>query len=211
MTTSEASGGSEEPSEKKSMLKNLTKFFIRGVFTLLPAGLTIVLLLSFFRWIDQYARQVFSTLGTDFYFPGLGLFIGVVLICLLGYMTTLTFMTKFWVLMELPFKNVPIIKSVYSAIKSLSDYFSPEGGKNDQQVVVVHIPGVEIEVVGLVTRRHLNDLAPEFSKEDRIAVYLPLSYQVGGLTVFLPRSWVKRTNMRVEVAMRSALTAWMPD
>jgi uncharacterized membrane protein len=200
-----------ESDARPGFLKNLTRFFIRGVFTLLPAGLTVVLLISFFRWIDQYAKGLFSVFGSDFYFPGMGLVLGVVVICTLGYLTTLPFMTKIFVAAELPFKNVPIIKSVYSAIKSLSDYFSPDGGKADQQVVVVRVPGLDAEVVGLVTRRHLNDLAPEFTKEDRIAVYIPLSYQVGGLTVFVPRSWVKRTNMRVEVAMRSALTAWMPD
>ena len=50
----------------------------------------------------------------------------------------------------------------------------------------------------------------EFSKNDRVAVFLPLSYQVGGLTVFIPRSYIKNTNLKVEVAMKSVLTAWMP-
>jgi uncharacterized membrane protein len=192
-------------------MKKLSKYFIRGVFTLLPAGVTVILLFSFFRWIDINARQLFSTLGSDFYFPGLGLIIGLIFICFLGFLTTQPFMSKILTALELPFKNVPIIKSVYSAIKSLSDYFSPEGGKGDQQVVIVRLPNWDMEVVGLVTRRHLNDLAPQFTKDDRIAVYLPLSYQVGGLTIFVPRAWVKQTDMPVEFAMRSALTAWMPE
>lgn len=192
-------------------MKKISKYFLRGVFTLLPFSLTVIILISFLIWTENVSQKIFLTLGVDFYFPGLGLFIGIALICFLGFLTSLKFAEKVIEILELPFKNVPILKSVYSAVKSLSDYFSPEGEHADQQVVVIKIPGTEIEVVGLVTRRHLNDLPNEFSKTDRIAVFVPFSYLIGGITIFIPRSQVKKTDMRVEVAMRSALTAWMPN
>jgi uncharacterized membrane protein len=191
-------------------MKKLSKYFLRGIFTLLPFGLTVIILVSFLSWTETYSRDVFEALAVDFYFPGLGLIIGVVLICLLGFFTTLPFTDRILQAVEMPFKNVPILKSVYSAIKSLSDYFSPEAENADQQVVVFQMPGTQIEMIGLVTRSHINDLPKEFSKEDRVAVFLPLSYIIGGLTIFVPRSAIRKTDMKVEVAMRSALTAWMP-
>jgi uncharacterized membrane protein len=192
-------------------MKGFSRLFIRGAFTLLPFGLTAFIVLSFLMWTEDNSRRFFATFGLEgIYFPGLGLGIGVALICFLGFLTTLPFMTKVLQAVELPFKNVPILKSVYSAVKSLSDFFSPGGDHADQQVVVVTLPGTEIEIVGFVTRRHLTEMPPEFSKEDRIAVFLPLSYQVGGLTVFIPRSYVKTTSLRVEEAMRSSIVAWMP-
>lgn len=191
-------------------MKKISKYFLRGVFTLLPFSLTVVILASFLIWTETISQKIFTTFGVDFYFPGLGLFIGVALICFLGFLTSLRFAERIIEILELPFKNVPILKSVYSAVKSLSDYFSPEGDHADQQVVVIKIPETEIEVVGLVTRKHLNDLPNEFSKADRVAVFIPFSYLIGGLTIFIPRSQIKKTDMRVEVAMRSALTAWMP-
>lgn len=193
-------------------MKIFSKFFIRGAVTLLPFGLTFFVLISFLMWTETFSRSVFSIIQLDsLYFPGLGLAIGIALICFLGFLTTLPFMSKVLQAIELPFKNVPILKSIYSAVKSLSDYFSPGSEQSEQQVVVVvNFPGFGAQFIGLVTRRSLDKMPNEFDKEDRVAVFLPLSYQVGGLTVFIPRSYIKYTNMKVEEAMRSALTAWMP-
>ncbi len=191
-------------------MKNFSKYFLRGLFTLLPFGLTVFILYSFLAWTEEFSRAAFSVISSDFYFPGLGLFIGVALICVLGFLTTLSFASRVIDALELPFKKVPILKSIYNAIKNLSDFFSSGGESSDQQVVVVKVPGHDVEVVGFVTRKNLNDLPNEFTKEDRVAVFIPFSYLVGGLTVFIPRSHIKKTNLKVEVAMRSALTAWMP-
>lgn len=192
-------------------MKRFTKYFLRGVFTLLPAALTAIILFSFLEWSESQARYVFSGIAGDVYFPGLGLILGIAIICGLGFLTTLPFATSILELLELPFRNTPIVKSIYLAIKNLSDYFSPEANKSGQQVVLVKYPGSEVEVIGLVTRTNFDKLPPEFNRQDRVAVYMPLSYQVGGLTVFIPRAWVRPINMRVEEAMRSALTAWIKN
>jgi len=192
-------------------MKKLSKYFIRGVFTLLPFGLTVLILLSFLSWTESLSKAAFSGVGSEFYFPGMGLIIGIAGICGLGFLTTLPFFERIMLAAELPFKNVPIIKSIYSAIKNLSDYFSPEShGANQQQVVVVRLPGTELEWIGLVTRQDLSDLPKEITKDDRVAVYFPLSYQVGGMTVFMPRSYIKKMDMRVEQAMQATLMAWLP-
>jgi uncharacterized membrane protein len=192
------------------MMRVLSKLFLRGIFTLLPFGLTAVILISFLRWTERLTGELFSMFASDIYFPGLGLIIGVVFILTLGLVTTMPFMVQVIRFIELPFKNVPILNSVYNAVKSLSDYFSPESKNADQQVVLVKFPGFDAELLGLVTRRNLNDMPAQFTKGERVAVFLPLSYQVGGLTVFIPREYIRRIDMKVEMAMRSTLTAWMP-
>jgi uncharacterized membrane protein len=194
----------------KKIMLGFSKYFLRGIFTFLPFALTVVLLVSFLNWIEQISRDYLSNLAANFYFPGLGLLIGISLIYGLGVLTSLPQATKLLEFLELPFKNVPILKSVYSAVKSLADYFSPEGENADQQVVVVKLPDNEIEFIGLITRQNILDLPSAFSKNDRVAVFVPLSYMIGGITIFVPRRFVKHTDMRVEEAMRSALTAWMP-
>jgi uncharacterized membrane protein len=191
------------------MIKNLTNYFLRGIFAFLPAGLTIYffyLLVSSSEGLVQAALT--SVLG-DFYLPGMGIVFGIAFICFLGYFTTLKAADKPLLMLELPFKNVPIIKSIYSAIKSLSDYFTPNSEQSGNLVVVVKIPGFPAELVGLVTRKNLDTMPNGFTKEDRVAVFVPLSYQIGGLTMFLPRDCVQVVNIPVEVAMQSALTAWM--
>ena len=58
-------------------------------------------------------------------------------------------------------------------------------------------------------RDKLDGLDPAIEAEDRVAVYLPMSYQIGGYTLFVPRSWVTPLDMSVESAVRNTLTGWI--
>ena len=65
-------------------------------------------------------------------------------------------------------------------------------------------------MIGLMTRESLQGLPQPVTKGERVAVYFPYSYQLGGFTLFLPRAWVHPTDLSVEAAMRSIITAWLP-
>ena len=72
------------------------------------------------------------------------------------------------------------------------------------------MPGQEHGIVGLVTRQAMHGLPRGLGDlSDRVAVYLPMGYMIGGYTVFVPRSWTTPIDMSVEEAMRSALIAFM--
>jgi len=60
-------------------------------------------------------------------------------------------------------------------------------------------------LIGFVTQEHANTLGIG-GGDDLVAVYLPMSYQIGGYTVYLPRSKVTETELTVEQAMRIVLT-----
>ena len=64
-----------------------------------------------------------------------------------------------------------------------------------------------MKVIGFVTQADLGKMPVEFRKEDTILVYIPMSYMIGGYTVFLPRSAVRTVDMNMEEAMRFTLTA----
>lgn len=191
-------------------MKNLPQYFLRGLLTLLPFGLTLYVLYAFLDWSEGFFMQLLQPLLGSVYVPGMGLVLGVVSIGLLGFVISQPFMERVFSWIELPFTNVPIIKSLYSSIKSLADYFAPQSGSAPQQVVLVRFPGQAVEVVGFLTRNHLQDLPDGITRAGRVAVYFPMSYMIGGYTVFLPREWVTPINMTVEEAMRSTLIAWMP-
>ena len=49
----------------------------------------------------------------NFYFPGIGLLISVIAIIVLGILVSQPFLLKIFSLLELPFTNLPVIKSIY--------------------------------------------------------------------------------------------------
>ena len=64
-------------------------------------------------------------------------------------------------------------------------------------------------MIGFVTRSDFSSLPAGIGEEGEIAVYLPLSYQIGGYTVIVPRSAVKPVNMSTHRAMGFVVTGGM--
>ncbi len=190
-------------------MKHVYQYFFRGLLAALPLGLTIYLLYLFLSGMEQFALWWLRPLIGEFYLPGLGLLIGIGAIVLLGFVISRPYAHKLLSLIELPFTNLPLVKSIYSSLKNFADYFAPNSEKVAQQVVILKIPGNELEIVGLITRQNVHGLPEGFQKGDRVAVYLPMGYMIGGYTVFVPRAWLTPISMTVEEVMRSSLFAWM--
>jgi uncharacterized membrane protein len=190
-------------------MKHLVSYFLRGLLAVLPLGLTVYLLYVFLAWSESIALQLIRPFVGSFYIPGMGLLIGVAGIATVGFLLSQRGFGRLLGWLELPFTNLPVVKSIYSSLKSFADYFSPNNTNGPQQVVILRMPGHPLEVVGLITRQGTAGLPPGFQPGDRVAVYLPMGYMIGGYTVFVPREWVTPIAMSVEEAMRSSLIAWM--
>ncbi len=192
-----------------SPLHRLSQYFFRGLITFLPLAITVYLLVIFVTWTERTAMRMLSPFLGDFYMPGLGIALGVLLIVALGMLMSMRLTGKLLSYIELPFTNLPVVKSVYSSLKNFADYFAPHE-EDAQQVVLLKMPGHELSTVGLVTRQSMKGLPKGLTElGDQVAVYLPMGYMIGGYTVFVPRSWTTPVDMSVEEAMRMALIAFM--
>ena len=190
-------------------MKRITLFFLRGLLTVLPLGLTIYLLFLLLTASESLAKSIIVPILGSFYFPGIGLILTIIAIIILGVLVSQPVLLKIFGLLELPFTNLPVIKSIYNSIKSFAEYFSNQNSSDEKQAVVIQIPDSKIEMVGLVTRNDMMDLPDGFSKADRVGVYLPMSYMVGGYTIFVPRECIRPIKMNVEELMRNSLIAWL--
>lgn len=190
-------------------MNRLTQYFFRGLLAFLPLALTVYVLVIFVTWTERTAMQLIRPLVGDFYLPGLGIALGTLLILALGFLVSQKFTSRLFSWVELPFTNLPVIKSIYSSLKNFADYFAPHE-QDAQQVVLLRPPGTDLSTVGLVTRQSMRGLPRGLAELDgQVAVYLPMGYMIGGYTVFVPRSWITPVDMSVEEAMRMALIAFM--
>ena len=189
-------------------MKRLYQYFFRGLIAILPVGLTVYVFYLFVFWIDSMAMRVIRPVIGDFYLPGLGIVLTLALIVGVGFLVSQPFTARLMSWVELPFTNLPVVKSIYSSLKNFADFFAPHQ-KDSQQVVILRMPGHEMSIVGLVTRQNMQGLPAGMAQGDPVAVYLPMGYMIGGYTLFVPRSWIEPIEMSVEEAMRSTLIAWM--
>jgi uncharacterized membrane protein len=102
--------------------------------------------------------------------------------------------------------RTPLVKSICNAINDCVSYFSRRPAEDASTVVSVRLFD-EISVMGFVTDPHPVRMSGEGEGEDRMAVYLPMSYQIGGYTLLVPRDRITPLALGAEEAMRLVLTA----
>ena len=140
--------------------------------------------------------------------PGLGIVIGVGAVFLLGVLVSSRLTRWIYGVIELPLKHLPVVRDLYSALKQLTTLLAPAKGEEIGQVVRIDLPDWPLASVGILTR---DDAAVVGAPDDHVAVYLPMSYQIGGYTIFVPRAWLTPLDLSVEAAMRGVLTGWIPE
>jgi uncharacterized membrane protein len=185
----------------------LGKLFLKGLAVVIPVALTLAIL----WWMATSAEQLMGavlkfTLPTGWYVPGMGLVSGLALIALIGLLSHVLIFQKLFNLGEAIFHRLPLVKTIYTAIKDFIGYLNPDKESEMNKVVMVQLPGQSFQLIGFVTREQFGDLPFTPAADDPVAVYMPMSYQIGGYTLFLPRSCLTPLDIPFEQAMRLVLT-----
>lgn len=189
-------------------MRYIGKIIFKGLAALLPVTLTLYLIYWLGVYIERLLHQVIITVVPEsYYLPGMGLAAGLVVLFFVGLAVNAWIVQRLFRLVEGLLARIPLVKSIYGSLHDFMDYFSgTEQRAGLKQVVLVSVG--EATLVGFLTREHIDDIPGLPTRNDEIvAVYLPLSYQIGGYTVYLPRSSVQPVEMSLEDAMRRVLTA----
>jgi uncharacterized membrane protein len=191
-------------------MNSIGKIFARGLFTLIPVILTVYIIYTAFLLFDSFLKTILEwLLPPDFYIPGFGFILTLLLIYAFGLLLNYYLTQRLVYLLETQLLRVPLIKAIYSTLKDLVQLFSKKE-KNLGTPVLVHLESLGFKAFGLVTREDFTDLNLSPSSLDKlVSVYIPLSYQLGGYTLFVPKSSLEPLNIPLDRAMTLALTAWI--
>lgn len=194
-------------------MKTLSAIFLKGLAAVLPITVTIYLL----YWLGNLAGSgLGSTVGKLFpripaeahTWVGAALVVGVIFV--IGLLMNAYVVRTVFRLGERLLQKIPLVKTLYGSVRDLMGFFSATDEKNKMsQVVMVTAGDLPFRLVGLVTRDEFGDLPKGIGGEDTVAVYLPMSYQLGGFTCMVSKSLIEPIDMSVEEAMRFAVTAGM--
>jgi len=186
-------------------MRKIWNTVLKGLVAILPVGLTVYVV----YWLAGTAEQLFSRIIRLFipdhlYWPGLGLLTGVIVLYFVGLAVNAYVVRRAFRVSDKLFARIPVVKTIYLAIRDFMRFFPSSGQGSDLQRVVM-VPFGPGKVIGFVTAESGDMLRRAADAADIIAVYLPMSYMVGGYTVYLPRDVVETTSLSVEEGMRIAL------
>ncbi len=187
-------------------MKTINKIFFRGLITLLPIAVTIYILYSAVIILENLLGGLLSRILPT-YVPGLGLLMILIVIFLFGLLLNNFITAKFLTDFERHLSEVPFIKAIYPPLRDLMNLFSKGNGNGMKSVVLVDMGPVK--AMGLITRENLYDLALPADASHRVAVYIPLSYGLGGFTFLVARDKIQKVDIPIEKAMSLAITGWV--
>jgi uncharacterized membrane protein len=188
------------------MFRRLSGAMLRGLVVVLPIGLTVWLLWWLGSSAESLLRQpILLLLPEQYYVPGMGIVAGLALLLAAGTMVNAMIVRQVLASWEAFLDRIPVVKTIYGAFRDFTKLL-PAGGKRSDLKRVVLASFGEARLIGFVTRDDASELGIVPRSDDLLAVYFPMSYQIGGYTVLLPRDRIAPLDMSVETAMRLVLT-----
>ncbi|MGB0390291.1 MAG: DUF502 domain-containing protein [Salibacteraceae bacterium] len=150
-------------------MRKLVSFFFQGLLLVVPIVLTLYIVYKMFVVVDEILPY--------HPFPGSGVIIILVVITLIGILGNTLIARQLNDLFHAVLKKVPLLSTIYSAIKDLLSAFVGEKRKFNSPVLVKLSSESNIEKLGFITQDSLESIGMGDSK---VAVYLPHSYAFSG-------------------------------
>lgn len=185
-------------------MKKLSKLFLHGLFAILPLTVTLFLLYWLGTTIESVLGGLFKwVLPESWYVPGMGLLAGFLFILTIGILLNAYLFRAVSDFLEKLFIKLPLVRTIYGSVRDIAKFASASQNKQGLQKAVAITLDNDLHLIGFVTRE-----AMTLGKhEDLVAVYLPMSYQIGGYTLMVPKSRIEPLEMSTQDAMRLVLTA----
>jgi uncharacterized membrane protein len=191
--------------------KNLLQYFFQGLIIIAPVGITLYAVLWVFNTIDSILPNIlhylFPNLIEPVHIPGLGFILAILLVLLVGKLSSSFFLGRFVELLDGVLERTPGIKFIYTSVKDFLEAFTGNKRKFNKPVLV-NVDAADVWRVGFITHED----ATEFDLIDHAAVYIPLAYSITGITYFVPKQKIKLLpNISSGEAMKFTVSGGVSD
>jgi uncharacterized membrane protein len=196
----------------------LKKYLIAGLLTWLPLAITIWVMLwllgvtdSVFGWFLDGAAAVLPSSAANLidklkHIPGLSVIVLALLMMLTGMFVTNVF-GQWWVTQwDRMMGRIPIVKSIYSSVKQVSDTLFSTSGNAFREAVLVQYPRLGSWTVAFVTGKPTGEVADHLG-EEWLSVYVPTTPNpTSGFFLLMRRQDVLPLNMSVDQALKYVIS-----
>lgn len=193
-------------------MKLYSRIFLKGLAVLVPIAGTLAIL----AWLGSLFGSLGSKLlgpivpnGWDF--PGVGIVLGIGIVFAVGLLAHMWIFEKLFNAVGGALGKAPLVKAIYGSLKDLSDFMFPsDKSKKLGRSVMVHMKKLGVSMVGFEMVENLSDHEIGESVKDpseKIIVYLPMSYQLGGYMAIVDKADVMPLSLNTEETLKLTLTA----
>ena len=184
----------------------MKKYFITGLLIWIPLVITIWVLKLVVDVLDQSLLLLPVSLQTEnwlgVHIPGLGAILTVVIVFLTGLFATNFFGARLVELWHEILHRIPVVNSIYSSVKQISDTLFSSSGQAFRKALLVQWPREGMWTIAFLTGTPGGGVAKHLPP-DSVAVYVPTTPNpTGGYFVIISRKNVIELDMSVEQALK---------
>lgn len=188
------------------MSRGVWRVFATGLFLLVPAWTTYMILSALFRTLDELLTNLISD-RFPIQVPGLGLIMLVMLVLTVGALTTHVIGQQVVSYLEQKLDQIPLVRSIYLTMKGMTDILNFRSRFGQSTVVAFPFPRDGIWALGFVMGNA--PLVLQVSPIDRLLmVFVPTAiHPFTGYLAFVPEGQVHPLNLPAEDAMKIEFSA----
>lgn len=189
----------------------LRAYFFAGMLVTAPIGITVYLAWLFITVIDDWVRPFIPPAYNPenylrFSLPGIGLVVVLVGLTVIGALTA-NFLGRFFLrLSERILNRMPVVRSVYSAVKQIFETVLAQQSGAFREVVLVEYPRHGIWSLGFITGTTQGEVQ-ELTEDEVLNVFVPTTPNpTSGFLLFVPQGDVVRLSMSVEEGIKMVVS-----
>lgn len=203
--------------KRTGFLQRIRTYFLAGILAIAPIAITLAVASWLINFVDSRVVPLIPEhLNPDFYLkdvlgleiglPGLGLLILFIVITLIGWITAGYLGRSAVRLGERFVARMPVIRSIYGAVKQIFETVLAHKSQAFRQAVLVEYPRRGVWTVAFITGETEGEVQA-LTEEDVVSIYVPTTPNpTSGFLLFVPREDVVELHMSVEEAIKYVIS-----
>ena len=198
---------------RRSLIANARNNFLTGLIIVAPVVITIYLTWAIITFVDDRIVPLVPSVYNpstyiDYDIPGFGLFVFVIFTTVVGYFTKNLFGRQLVRMAEGWVDRMPIIRSIYNAIKQIAETVLNQSNASFQHACLVEYPRKGIWAIAFVSTETKGEIPGKASQDKMVSVFLPTTPNpTSGFLLFVPEADVVVLDMTVEEAAKLVISA----
>ncbi|MDB5664777.1 DUF502 domain-containing protein [Cypionkella sp.] len=210
-----------DPTPRRSMFAGFRASFLTGLVVVLPVGLTIYVVWGVIGYIDGWILPLIPSyyqpeailhrsFGPEVDFPvrGVGVLVFLVFTALVGWLARGLIGRTVMRQAETVVDRVPLVRSVYSGLKQITETFFAKSEKSFERTCLVEFPREGYWAVGMVATTPKGEIAAKLpGNTPMVAVFIGLTPMTSGMLLFVPERDVIFLDMKADEAVKMIVSA----
>ena len=187
------------------MMGSIRRWLLAGLLVLVPLAITLAVLNWIVSTLDQTLLILPMAWHPDrllgFHLPGFGVLLTLGIVLLMGAVASNFLGNKLLMLGNALLRRIPIVRSIYSSVKQVSDTLFSENGNAFRKALLVQWPREGVWTIGFLTGLPGGDVVNHLPG-DYLSVYIPTTPNpTGGYFVMLKKTECIELQMSVDEAL----------